>query len=171
PFHSNFEEVNLRFYVKRFTPEGWRRGVVFIKELVPRRAIAWTARTFYNENYIALPMSHRSQMEGDGSIRRIVYEWSFKGRKNRLELCTKGEAEVVQAGTCEEFITEHYWGYARQRDGETAEYQVEHPRWRVWAAHEATLDCQVESLYGKTFAGFLGQAPSSAFLADGSPVT
>lgn len=171
PFHSNFEEVNLRFYVRTFTPDGWRRGVVFIKELVPRWAIAWTARTFYNENYIALPMSHRSQMGDEGAIRRTSYEWTLKGRKNHLEVCTKGEAEIVQAGSCEEFITEHYWGYASQRDGGTMEYQVEHPQWRVWPAQEARLDCAVEDLYGKAFTKFLHQTPASAFLADGSPVT
>src|ERR1041385_5639833 len=32
PFHQNFEEVNLRFYVRR----GLKRGVVFVRELVPR---------------------------------------------------------------------------------------------------------------------------------------
>ena len=55
PFHQNFEEINLRFYVRRKTEEGWRRGVVFIKEIVPRAAIALTARWLYNENYVALP--------------------------------------------------------------------------------------------------------------------
>ena len=44
PFHVNFEEVNLRFYVKRETRTEIRRGVVFIKEIVPRGAIAWVAR-------------------------------------------------------------------------------------------------------------------------------
>jgi len=170
PFHSNFEEVNLRFYVRRLGPEGWRRGVVFVKELVPRRAIAWTARLFSNENYVALPMSHRWPSEGAGLHARTSYEWNYRGRRNRMELCTTGEAQETGPGSGEEFITEHYWGYARQRDGGTVEYQVEHPRWRVWAAREAKLDCDVENLYGKTFAPFLRPTPASAFLADGSPV-
>jgi len=170
PFHSNFEEVNLRFYVRRLAPEGWRRGVVFIKELVPRLAIAWTARVFYNENYVALPMSHRWWVEG-GSLRRVSYEWTFQHQKGRIELSTSGEPTEIQPGSDEEFITEHYWGYAKQRDGGTVEYQVEHPRWRVWKAREATFDCDIEGLYGKTFAPFLQSAPASAFLADGSPVT
>jgi len=170
PFHSNFEEVNLRFYVRRLTIEGWRRGVVFIKELVPRRAIAWTARVFYNENYSAVPMGHDLKINDAGTVREASYYWSFGGKKCRLEVRTKGEDAAVLPGTCEEFITEHYWGYVRQRDGGTVEYQVEHPPWRVWPAHDATLDCPVESLYGKTFTAFLKQ-PASAFLADGSPVT
>jgi len=171
PLHSDFEEVNLRFYVKRKTKEGWRRAVVFIKELVPRRAIAWTARVLYNENYIALPMSHELQREGDGAIRRVAYKWIFKNQKNRLELSIKGEANAVKEGSCEEFITEHYWGYVRQRDGGTVEYQVEHPRWRVWSAQSSMFDCDVEGLYGKNFVNVLQGPPASAFLADGSAVT
>jgi uncharacterized protein YqjF (DUF2071 family) len=171
PFHSNFEEVNLRFYVRRLAQDGWRRGVVFIKEIVPRWAIAWTARTFYNENYITLPMKHDWSGEGGGSIQKVSYEWILKGRRNRMELCVQGEAEMVQAGSDEEFITEHYWGYARQRDGSTMEYRVEHPRWRAWSARKAVFDCDVEALYGKSFVDFLEASPASAFLADGSAVT
>jgi uncharacterized protein len=171
PFHANFEEVNLRFYVRRMTKEGWRRAVVFIKELVPRRAIAWTARMFYNENYIAVPMKYEIQREGNGAIQSVAYKWIFKGQKNRLGLSIKGKANEVEEGSSEEFITEHYWGYARQRDGGTVEYQVEHPRWRVWSGESAVLECDVEGLYGKEFADVLQRAPASAFLADGSDVT
>ncbi len=171
PFHSNFEEVNLRFYVKRLTKEGWRRAVVFIKELVPSPAIAWTARAFYNENYVALPMRHELQRGDDGTIRSVAYEWDFQGRKSRMEISTAGEAKTVQEGSNEEFITEHYWGYARQRDGGTVEYQVEHPRWRVWSAQSSVFECDVEGLYGKCFVKFLEKRPATAFLADGSDVT
>jgi len=171
PFHSDFEEVNLRFYVRRQTRDGWRRAVVFIKELVPRRAIAWTARVFYNENYIAVPMKHEIQREDDGRIRSVAYEWGFNGRNNSLALSIKGEATVALEGSNEEFITEHYWGYARQRDGGTVEYQVEHPRWRVWSAQSSSFDCDIDGLYGKDFVDVLQGSPASAFLADGSDVT
>lgn len=171
PFHSNFEEVNLRFYVRRFADEGWLRGVVFIKELVPRLAIAWTARVFYNENYVAVPMDHHLSIDDAGTVREASYGWMVEGRKSQLKILTKGEGALVVPGSCEEFITEHYWGYARQRDGSTVEYKVEHPQWRVWVARQATFDCPVESLYGETFVPFLNRTPSSAFLADGSAVT
>lgn len=171
PFHSNFEEVNLRFYVRRMTKEGWRRAVVFIKELVPRRAISWIARVFYNENYIAVPMGHMRQGGDDGSSQMVTYEWIFKGRKNRMEIQTKGEAETIREGSVEEFITEHYWGCARQRYNGTVEYQVEHPRWLVWSAESAQFKCDVERLYGKAFVDVLERSPASAFLADGSAVT
>ena len=171
PFHSTFEEVNLRFYVRRKTPEGWRRAVVFIKELVPRQAIAWTARVFYNENYVALPMRHEWQKETGGTMRKVSYGWDFRGRNNRLEISPMAEAKEVREGSNEEFITEHYWGYARQRDGSTVEYQVEHPRWRVWPAKTAALECDVEGLYGRSFVEYLRRPPATAFLADGSAVT
>src|SRR5215831_8739585 len=54
PFHSDFDEVNLRFYVRRVLEGEVRRGVVFIREVVPRWAIAATARRTYNEPYVAL---------------------------------------------------------------------------------------------------------------------
>jgi uncharacterized protein YqjF (DUF2071 family) len=169
PFHGDFEEVNLRFYVRRRGPEGWRRGVVFIKELVPRFAIAWTARIFYNENYVSLPMNHHWRTL-DGGDTEVTYGWSLPGGENRLQVVTRGEPAETKPGSCEEFITEHYWGYARQRHGGTVEYQVEHPRWQVWAAR-AVFEGDVERLYGKIFANFLAPAPASTFLADGSPVT
>src|SRR5271154_358899 len=85
PFHRHFEEVNLRFYVRRKAEDGWRRGVVFIKELVPRKAIAVVARKFYNENYIALPMSHRIEKNQD-EIKSVSYAWQFNGHENFLEV-------------------------------------------------------------------------------------
>jgi uncharacterized protein YqjF (DUF2071 family) len=171
PFHRNFEEVNLRFYVRRLSEGEWRRGVVFIKELVPRRAIAWTARRFYNENYLALPMSHEIRVDAEGGISGISYDWTFKGRASRLQLMVAGDPATAGADSQEEFITEHYWGYARQPDGGTLEYQVEHPKWRVWAAQSARLECDAKALYGDGFAAALERPPHSAFLAEGSAVT
>jgi uncharacterized protein YqjF (DUF2071 family) len=170
PFHSNFEEVNLRFYVRRLAPDGWRRAVVFINELVPRRAIAWVARAFYNENYKTVPMSHQLQLGDDGSIHRAVYNWQFGGRRNQMGIRTEGKAAAFQAGSEEEFITEHYWGYSRQRNGGTVEYRVDHPPWRVSSSVETILEVDVEGLYGRNFVPFIKGPPVSAFLAEGSAV-
>lgn len=170
PFHRNFEEANLRFYVRRKADDGWRRGVVFIKEIVPRAAIALIARTLYNEPYIALPMAHRIEVES-GALRSAEYSWRFGGQQNRLRLKVRGEAQPLREGSEAEFITEHYWGYNRQRNGSTMEYRVEHPRWHVWAAESARLDCDVAGIYGAQFTDCLSRPPSSAFLAEGSAVT
>ncbi|MCX6896122.1 MAG: DUF2071 domain-containing protein [Verrucomicrobia bacterium] len=165
PFHRNFDEVNLRFYVRRKADEGWRRGVVFIKEIVPRAAIAFVARNFYNEPYIALPMTHRLD---SGSAK---YSWRFNGRSNSMKVVTRGAARPLREGSEAEFITEHFWGYTAQRDGATLEYRVEHPRWRVWEDCEAKLDCDVAGLYGWQFVAAMSAKPASAFLAEGSAVS
>lgn len=170
PFHRNFEEVNLRMYVRRQAAEGWRRGVVFIKEIVPRAAIAWTARAIYHEPYVALPMRHQIGQAASG-VRSVGYYWWYGGRENALKLSAAGPARELAPGSEAEFITEHYWGYNRQRDGSTMEYRVEHPRWRVSDAAGASLDCEVAKLYGERFREYLERPPASALLAEGSPVT
>ena len=170
PFHSDFEEVNLRIYVRRKAQDGWRRGVVFVKEIVPRAAIALAARQLYNEPYIALPMAHRIDVSS-GLLKSVEYSWRFGGRQNSLELAARGEAQPLIEGSEAEFITEHYWGYNAQRDGSTLEYRVEHPRWRVHEVTDAKLDCEVAALYGKQFCESLNRQPSSAFLAEGSAIT
>ncbi len=165
PFHRDFEEVNLRFYVRRRGPEGWRRGVVFVKEIVPRWAIATVARVLYNEKYVALPMRHG--FTGNA----VEFGWRHGGRWSSLRATTEGAPELLTAGSEAEFITEHYWGYTRQRDGGTVEYQVEHPRWRVWQVTAPAIEGNLSGLYGGAFAEVLRDAPSSAFLADGSAVS
>jgi len=168
PFHCNFEEVNLRFYVKRIVDGEIRRGVVFIKEIVPRRAIAWVANALYNENYVALPMSHDDATTG--GRRAVSYRWRHRGEWCRLAVTLDGEPMLPDEISEEAFITEHYWGYTSQRDGATLEYQVEHPRWNVWKGATPELACDAGALYGPSFVPFLDGAPSSCFVADGSPV-
>lgn len=168
PFHQNFDEVNLRFYVRRQTDNEIRRGVVFIKEIVPRPAIAWTARLVYNENYVYQRMSHEDHLAENGSI---SYNWHKGKQKNRLTLQVSGEPYLADDDSEEAFITEHYWGYAHQRDDSTVEYQVEHPKWKVWQGVECSFECDIKALYGEEFVPYLNNTPSSTFLADGSDVT
>ena len=171
PFHRDFEEVNLRFYVRRLADGDWRRGVVFIKELVPKPAVAAIARVVYNENYVALPMSHRIERQRIEGAASVEYCWRFAERENRVRAEAAGELFIPSPGSLEEFVTEHYWGYVRQRDGSCVEYEVEHPRWRIQRASNATSDCDAVRLYGPEFAPALNESPASAFLAEGSAVT
>lgn len=164
PFHRDFDEVNLRFYVKHDHPEGVRRGVVFVKEIVPRAAIAWVARRVYNENYVALPMRHRVAPP------EVVYEWHHRGEWARMAVRLEGEPQLPHEDSEEAFITEHYWGYAAQRDGSAMEYRVEHPKWNVWGVSECELSGDLEPLYGVALSSFLTGRPSSAFVADGSAI-
>ena len=168
PFHRDFEEINLRFYVRRETAGEVRRGVVFVKEIVPKPAITTVARLFYNENYVTMPTSH--SIEHDGSSMSVAYRWKQPNFTHGLDVRAEGSPVLLQDDTEEEFIAEHYWGYAAQRDGGTLEYEVEHPRWRVWRIQDAALNCDVERLYGSEFAPYIGSAPASTLLAEGSPV-
>src|SRR5437763_9521740 len=109
PVHLDFEEVNLRFYVRKKSADMWRRGVVFVRELVPRRAIATVARAFYGENYLALPMKHHID-HVDSKI-SVEYSWRRGHKWESLTMSASGEPETIPAGSHAEFITEHYWGY------------------------------------------------------------
>jgi hypothetical protein len=188
PRHCHFEEVNLRFYVKREVGGEVRRGVAFIKEIVPRWAIAATARWAYNEPYVALPMRHEisgpasqairescgyrtaAPANDAGSSHRVAYGWRLAGRWNSLSVRHTGAAEPLRADSHEAFIAEHYWGYCRQRDGGTVEYRVVHPSWRIWQGIDPQVDCDAEALYGRVWADVLSARPTSAFVADGSEI-
>jgi len=168
PLHRNFEEVNLRFYVRKRSADTWRRGVVFIRELVPRHAIALVARAFYGERYIALPMRHA--IIDDGAHVSAEYSWRRGKKWESLKMSAGGELQSISAGSHAEFITEHYWGYTCVRSG-CSEYRVEHPRWKIWKAETFELRADVPTLYGEQFAETLARPPRSAFIAEGSAIT
>jgi hypothetical protein len=171
PCHRTFEEVNLRFYVHRQTPDGEvRRAVVFIRELVPRRAIAAVARRLYNEPYIALPMSNANDVEPPaGGL--VAYFWFYEGQRFSLTATVQGPPSMTPPDSQAAFITEHYWGYTRQRDGSTLEYRVDHPRWPLWVPTSWSLEGPLDRLYGREFAEVLASPPASAFVAEGSAVS
>ncbi len=168
PFHRNFDEVNLRFYVRRSVNGEIRRGVVFIREIVPRWAIAAVARSFYNEKYVALPMSHKVILEDSGL--HVEYSWRCGAEWNRISLHTVGDPQLPVPGSEEEFITEHFWGYTTLADGGTAEYRVAHPSWQVWGGNNAKFEGDASELYSPKLAAVLSGRPSSSFLAEGSDV-
>src|SRR6266566_13566 len=168
PRHLNFEEVNLRFYVRKKSADTWRRGVVFARELIPRRAIALVARAFYGEPYVALPMRHG--IVDDGARISAEYSWRRGQKWESLKVSGTGEAQSIPAGSHAEFITEHHWGYTRVQAG-CSEYRVEHPRWKMWNANSFEFCADVATLYGEEFVETLVSPPRSAFIMNGSPIT
>lgn len=168
PFHADFDEVNLRFYVRRKDGSDDRRGVVFIAEVVPRRAIAITARLLYGENYKCFPMRHHLETGEFGKT--AEYQWQVDGQWCRLSAQTAGSPKHPEDGSLEQFITEHYWGYSTQRGGGCLEYQVSHVPWQVWATTTARFEGDAGALYGCEFGAVLQRRPDCAFVADGSPV-
>ncbi len=165
PLHRNFEELNLRFYVTREVGGELRRGVVFIKEVVPRRAVTMVARSVYNENYHTMPMRHEL---GPGFAR---YEWRSGKRWSNLAVEATAPAKVPDLDSDVSFVAEHHWGYVTQRDGATVEYRVERPRWRVAPATVASWNLDARDLYGREFGACLENPPASVFLAEGSAVS
>lgn len=143
-----------------------------MRELVPRRAIALVARLAYNEPYRARSMDHRIELRATGADHPALgeYRWRQRAGWSRLAVEAIGAASPLVDGSEEEFITEHYWGYTRQRDGGTVEYRVTHLRWSVWRVRNAALEGDHTELYGADFSAAIRTPPHSAFLADGSAI-
>jgi uncharacterized protein YqjF (DUF2071 family) len=170
PFHTRFEEVNLRFYVSRTESDGTRkRGVVFIREFVPRAAISLVARAFYEEPYVTLAMRHNIG-NGFNSL-AVEYAWRHRGTWHWLGVEADTAAQPIAAGSEEEFITEHYWGYTKRSRGETSEYGVQHPRWSVYPVQSFNIEADFAQLYGPDFASLNDTRPASILLAEGSAVS
>jgi uncharacterized protein YqjF (DUF2071 family) len=167
PFHQSFEEVNLRFYVKYNDNGIWKRGAVFIKEIVPRIAITLVANTLYKEKYQTLPMKHHWFEDST----KLAVSYSWKAQKwHSFTLNADIEKQQIISGSESEFITEHYWGYTKITNTISSEYQVGHPKWDIYPIIDYKIDVDFEMNYGKDF-GCLNQAkPSSVILAEGSDI-
>lgn len=169
PFHADFDEVNLRLYVRRNEGNESRRGVVFIAEIVPKRAVAQIARVAYGENYVRLPMEH--SIDTNGASNAVDYRFQLNGTWCKLHARSSVAPAPADEGSLEQFITEHYWGYSAQRDGGTLEYHVSHIPWNVGAGTAAGFEGDASLVYGVELAKVLQRRPDSAFIADGSPIT
>jgi uncharacterized protein YqjF (DUF2071 family) len=168
PFHRHFEEVNLRFYVRCKDQDGWKRGVTFIKEIVPKRALTFIANTIYKEKYITLPMKHQWQMQKD--LISIAYSWKLDQTWNTFSLQADPVPNEIKPNSKEEFITEHYWGYTPINDRSCSEYAVEHPRWTTYNVKEYKVEVAFDKVYNKEFLFLNSQAPESVMLAEGSEI-
>jgi uncharacterized protein len=168
PFHLNFEEVNLRFYVRVKDGDIWKRGAVFIKEIVPKPAITFVANTLYREKYVTLPMKHYYSEIGEEV--QLGYHWKYKGIWNKLEAVTEKKHAPMVAGSKEEFIAEHYWGYSKYNNSTTFEYAVQHPSWEIHTVKNCNIVCDFEKLYGTQFAFLNAVKLDSVFMAKGSPI-
>lgn len=169
PFHSNFEEVNLRFYVKRFANGKWKRGVVFIKEIVPKPALAFVANTFYNENYETLPMDHSWSMNENN--RMVQYKWKKFGNWNFIKVTAGTNTFGITPDSETEFIIEHYWGYAKVNEHKSNEYEVTHPKWEVYEVNDYEIKVDFGNVYGEEFEFLNAISPNSVMLAEGSEIT
>ncbi len=169
PFHVNFEEVNLRFYVKRFVDGEWRRGVVFVKEIVPKPALAIVANTIFRENYEAFPMQHSWTEELDYTS--VEYRWKKDENWQGFMVKAEKQSSEIKQGTEAQFITEHYWGYSQVNKSRTNEYEVVHPKWLTYKVIDFTISVDFGLTYGHKFSFINDLNPSSVMLAEGSEVS
>jgi len=167
PFHTNFEEVNLRFYVRYNAGNEWRRGVVFIKEIVPKPIISIMANNLYNEQYETLRMKNELRKDANGF--HVTYSWKKPGW-NAISVSVSGKKRPLEKNSMEEFITEHYWGYTTKNEKQTYEYAVEHPQWMVHEVMGHKIECDFKEVYGEKLSFLEKMKPSTVFMADGSEI-
>jgi uncharacterized protein YqjF (DUF2071 family) len=164
PGFTRFPEINLRFYVR----EGERRGVVFVRELIPSRVVALVARLLYNEPYRVAPL--RSATETTTDRIRVVHEFATGGRRQRIAIEGRLPPEHVPETGATHFFKEHTWGYGMDRGGGLLRYAVDHPRWRVYRDATARVELTFGLVYGSEWSFLDGTAPVHVAFAEGSPV-
>lgn len=168
PFHVDFEEVNLRFYVRHNHNGDWRRGVVFIKEIVPKYAISFVANNLYREKYCTMKMNHAIHETTDDFT--FEYKWRYQNKWNQLKASTSKTALPMLENSEAHFIAEHYWGYSKYDDQTTFEYEVQHVPWNIYPLKEYAIDCNFKGIYGDSFSFLQNRVPESVFVAQGSPI-
>lgn len=168
PFFGNFEEINLRFYVKRKEGTVLKRGVVFINETIPYPIVAWTANKLYNEHYTVVPTKH--EIIEEKSFKKVKFEWLLNKKWNSIAVTTATTSEKMKPNSLESFIYEHYYGYTKTADNETEEYKLQHPSWKVSEVLDYKIECDFEAMYGKSFSVLDQTKPEAVFIADGSAV-
>jgi uncharacterized protein len=171
PFARAYDQINLRFYVRRPLADGSRRpGVVFLRELVPVPALVVGARLLYRERYERQPVSARVRPPDPAGGRpgRAIYRWRRHDQLHRLAVDFAAPLELPAEGTLERFLAERHWSYAAPADGHTREVRFDHPPWRVWQARAARLAPSTAASFGERFERALASEPASAFVAEGS---
>lgn len=169
PFHKTVEEVNLRFYVKRFENNSWKRGAVFIKEIVSKPALTFVANTIYKEHYETMPMKY--SWEENALNRSVSYHWEKNKTWQSFKVTAALEESEIEVNSETEFITEHYWGYAKVNGQKTNEYEVTHPRWKQYKVESSEIKVDFELVYGKEFEFLNRVKPTSIMLIEGSNIT
>ena len=164
PGYRNFPEVNLRFYVRH----GETRGVVFIREYVPKRLIAWLANGLYNEPYRAAPM--RSQWNDDSTSATVHHELDWAGTTHSIQMRVGNASSVPNADSTDHFFKEHSWGFGRSRGGRLLQYEVWHPTWATLPVESIELNWDFGAVYGETWADLTSTAPHHVAFATGSEI-
>jgi uncharacterized protein YqjF (DUF2071 family) len=168
PFFGSFEEINLRFYVKKIENRKTKKGVVFINETVPFKIVALLANKLYKEHYISIPTKNSIDITENKDIK---FEWKINDRWNSLAVKSDTNKYKIEQGTIEEFIFERYFGFTKLSASSTQEYKIHHPKWMTHKILNSQIDCDFRSMYGDAFSMLNNQTPDSILLAEGSQVS
>lgn len=168
PRFGTFEEINLRFYVKRMDGNQLKRGVVFINETVPYKVVAWIANKLYKEHYTVVPTKHHFSFEQQKQ--QLKFEWLLQKKWNSIFVESSKNAQAIKPNSFEEFIYEHYYGFTKVDQYTTEEYRLQHPSWNVFKVNKYEINCDFEAMYGTTFSGLNQCKPTDVFVAEGSSV-
>ncbi|MGI9174091.1 MAG: YqjF family protein [Rhodothermales bacterium] len=164
PGFRNFPEFNLRLYVRR----GEERGVVFVREIVPQRFVAWVARTLYGEPYYAAPI-HNERTETSDRL-AMTYRFTWQGRPQTMHVEGAKPATTPGLSSDAHYFKEHQWGFGTTRTGKIIRYEVAHPTWRTYNVQSYRLDLDWAHVYGPGWAFLQDEEPFSVVLAEGSDV-
>ena len=168
PFFGSFEEINLRFYVKRIEGKKIKKGVVFINETVPFKIVAFLANKLYKEHYISIPTKNSIDI---AEHKNIQYEWKMNEKWNSITVKSDANKYKIEPLSIDEFIFERYFGYTKLSPSSTQEYRIHHPKWNTHKILNYAIDCDFGPMYGNAFAGLNNQTPNSIIMAEGSQVT
>jgi hypothetical protein len=167
PFFGSFEEINLRFYVRKTEGKKIKKGVVFINETVPFKIVAFLANKLYKEHYISIPTKNAIEV---GEYKHLNYAWKMNNKWNSMSVESEINTHKIEPSSIEEFIFERYFGFTKLSPILTQEYRIQHPKWMTHKILSSSIDCDFDSMYGKAFASLNHQIPSSIILAEGSAV-
>lgn len=164
PFHKNFPEINLRFYVNK----NGKRGVVFIKEFVPKFFVAFIAKTIYNEPYSAIRM--RNTLENSANMILVKHSFCVQNQWFNISVTAEKKSSIPSSESMEHFFKEHDIGFGKDKNNKTLEYLVEHPVWEIYPNAKVESTICFEKIYGKKWAFLDSEKPFNILLAKGSEV-
>lgn len=169
PLLGTFEEINLRFYVLRREGDQLKRGVVFINETIPYKAVAWVANKLYKEHYTTIPTKNFISI--NTTQKKIEYLWQNNNLWNSIYVESSTDKIAMQPDSFEEFIFEHYYGYTKIDNFKTKEYKTHHPRWHINKIKNHKVDCDFSKMFGSGFSFLNSVQPHSVLIAEGSAIS
>ena len=168
PYHNIFEEINLRFYVKReITPGNWRSEVAFTKLFFPKTALTLVAKHIYKENYETKKMRHNWSDNGNELFTSYGLK---KNRWHSFDLVSDKKSSPIFSNTSEDFFSKHYWGTSKINRKSCTIYKIDHPVWESHKVLRSNISFDFNTVFGAEFKHLTNTEPDSTHLFNGSKV-